>query len=151
MNGGNPMLRPVILGMTLAAGVLATLCGAQAHEESKYPNLKGHWDRFIVRGLPGQPSFDQTKGWGEYQGAPLTPEYQKIFEENVKDQEAGGLGAGADHARCVAAGMPFMMVGFRPLEFVVTADTTYIVMADYDALRRIFTDGRDWPKRIEPT
>jgi hypothetical protein len=28
---------------------------------------------------------------------------------------------------------------------------TYILLADYDALRRIFTDGRDWPKRGEPT
>src|SRR5262249_19571056 len=79
--------------------LLTTIGAAQAHDESKYPNLKGQWDRFIVRGLPGQASFDQTKGWGEYQEAPLTPEYQKIFDENVKDQEAGGLGAGADHAR----------------------------------------------------
>jgi hypothetical protein len=47
--------------------------------------------------------------------------------------------------------MPFMMVAFRPLEFIVTPDTTYIVIADYDPLRRIFTDGRDWPKEIEPT
>jgi hypothetical protein len=101
--------------------------------------------------VTGQPSFDQTKGWGELQGAPLTPEYQKIFEDNVKEQDAGGLGLGADHARCVAAGMPFMMVAFRPLEFIVTPETTYIIIADYDPLRRIFTDGRDWPKEIEPT
>jgi hypothetical protein len=47
--------------------------------------------------------------------------------------------------------MPFMMVAFRPLEFVVTPQTTYIIIADYDPLRRIFTDGRDWPKVIEPT
>jgi hypothetical protein len=124
---------------------------AQAFDDSKYPNLKGQWERFAVRGLPGQPSFDQTKGWGELQGAPLTPEYQAIFEENVRDQDSGGLGLGADHARCVAAGMPFMMVAFRPLEFIVTPETTYIIIADYDPLRRIFTDGRDWPKEIEPT
>jgi hypothetical protein len=43
------------------------------------------------------------------------------------------------------------MVAFRPLEFVVTPDTTYIIIADYDPLRRIFTDGREWPKEIEPT
>src|SRR5436190_24268867 len=98
--------RVLIAAIALAASMLAPQFAAQAHDEAKYPNLKGQWDRFIVRGLPGQPSFDQTKGWGELQGAPLTPEYQAIFEENVKDQEAGGLGAGADHARCVAAGMP---------------------------------------------
>ena len=131
--------------------MLISIGGARAHDELKYPNLKGQWDRFAVSGLPGQPSFDQTKGWGKFQGAPLTPEYQKIFEDNLKDQDAGGLGLGADHARCVAAGMPFMMVAFRPLEFIVLPETTYILIADYDPLRRIFTDGRDWPKNIEPT
>jgi hypothetical protein len=138
--------------LTVALVATLTFTGsAQAHDETKYPNLKGQWDRFVVGGLIGQPSFDQTKGWGDLQQAPLTPEYQAIFEANVRDQEAGGLGAGADHARCVAAGMPFMMVAFRPLEFVITPETTYIIIADYDPLRRIFTDGRDWPKQIEPT
>ncbi len=143
--------RSVIRTIVLAAALLMAIGSAQAFDDSKYPNLKGQWERFVVRGLPGQPSHDQTKGWGELQGAPLTPEYQAIFEENVREQDAGGLGLGADHARCVAAGMPFMMVAFRPLEFIVTPDTTYIIIADYDPLRRIFTDGRDWPKEIEPT
>jgi hypothetical protein len=141
----------VIHTIGLAGALLMTIGSAQAFDDSKYPNLKGQWERFVVRGVPGQPSFDQTKGWGALQGAPLTPEYQAIFEANVKEQDAGGLGLGADHARCVAAGMPFMMVAFRPLEFIVTPETTYIIIADYDPLRRIFTDGRDWPREIEPT
>jgi hypothetical protein len=137
--------------IALAAALLITMGRAQAHDETKYPNLKGQWDRFIVRGLPGQPSFDQTKGWGLHQQAPLTPEYQKILEESIADQEAGGHGNNVEHTRCVAAGMPWMMVAFRPLEFVVTPDVTYIIIADYDPLRRIFTDGRDWPKGHQPT
>src|SRR5262245_21542648 len=145
------MFRNAIRTLAVAAMLLTATSIARAHDESKYPNLKGQWDRKVFPGVRGQPSFDQTKGWGELQGAPLTPEYQKIFEENVKDQEEGGLGAGADHARCVAAGMPFMMVAFRPLEFVVLPEITYILIADYDPLRRIFTDGRDWPNNIEPT
>src|SRR5882672_3575290 len=145
------MIRKAIGFIGIAAALLMTIVGARAHDESKYPNLKGQWDRKVFPGVRGQPSFDQTKGSGDLQGAPLTPEYQKIYEENVKDQDAGGLGLGADHARCVAAGMPFMMVAFRPLEFVVLPEVTYIPIADYDPLRRIFTDGRDWPKEIEPT
>jgi hypothetical protein len=47
--------------------------------------------------------------------------------------------------------MPFMMIAFRPLEFVITPGMTYVLIADYDALRRIYTDGRDWPAEIEPT
>ena len=131
--------------------LLMTLGSANAFDESKYPNLKGQWDRFVVRGVPGPPSFDQTKANGLRQQAPLTPEYQKILEDSLADQRAGGQGNNVEHARCVAAGMPWMMIAFRPLEFVVTQDVTYIIIADYDSLRRIFTDGRDFPKNHEPT
>ena len=124
---------------------------AQIFDYSKYPDLKGQWERFAVRGIPGQPSFDQTKPWGKGQQAPLTPEYQAIHDASLADQAAGGLGGDLDHARCGAEGMPFMMIAWRPLEFVITPETTYIIIADYDPLRRVFTDGRDWPKNIEPT
>jgi hypothetical protein len=137
---------------SVIARVLALLTAfgsAQAFDDAKYPDMKGQWERFIVRGATGQ--FDQTKPMGRGQGAPLTPEYQAIFEASLADQATGGHGAGIDHAKCIAAGMPFMMIAFRPLEFVVTPQLTYIIIADYDPLRRIFTDGRDWPKVIEPT
>src|SRR6266446_3087110 len=100
---------------------------------------------------PGQPSFDQTKPWGAGQQAPLTAEYRAIFEASLADQAKGGEGNYTGHARCIAAGMPHMMVAFRPLEFVVTPNTTYILIADVDHYRRIFTDGRDWPNEIEPS
>ena len=144
------LYRSLLAALALAALSAAT-AGAQILDYSKYPDLKGQWNRFIVPGLPGLPSFDQTKPWGFGQGAPLTPEYAAILKESITDQENGGHGNSSDHARCVAAGMPFMMVAFHPLEFVVMPDTTYILIADFDPLRRIFTDGRDWPKEIEPT
>ena len=43
------------------------------------------------------------------------------------------------------------MIAFRPLEFVVTPSTTYVLIGGSEHFRRIFTDGRDWPKEIEPT
>jgi hypothetical protein len=136
----------------IALVVLADVtASAQVVDFSKYPNLKGQWNRFAVPGLAGQPSFDQTKPWGYGQEAPLTPEYKAILDASMADQASGGLGNSVEHARCTAAGMPFMMVAFRPLEFLVMPDTTYILIADYDPLRRIFTDGREWPKEIEPT
>jgi hypothetical protein len=145
------MLYQSLLCALASAALWASTAGAQILDYSKYPNLKGQWNRFIVRGLPGQPSFDQTKPWGFGQEAPLTPEYQQILKESIADQATGGQGNSSEHARCSAAGMPFMMVAFHPLEFVVAPDTTYILIADFDPLRRIFTDGRDWPKEIEPT
>src|SRR3984893_18758446 len=145
------MLHRKLIGAIALAALATPTVSAQAFDDSKYPNLKGQWTRVVVPVLGGQPSFDQTKPWGFGQEAPLTPEYKAILEASIADQANGGLGNGVDHVRCSAAGMPFMMVAFRPLEFIVMPDTTYILIADYAPLRRIFTDGRDWPNVIEPT
>jgi hypothetical protein len=124
----------------------------RAADQPKYPDWKGAWARFIVPGLGGQPSFDQTKPWGLGQQAPLTPEYQKVLEDSLADQANGGEGNFFDHAvRCYPGGMPLNMIAFRPLEFVVTRNTTYVLVSGAEHFRRIFTDGRDWPKDIEPT
>jgi hypothetical protein len=141
----------VALAMALSAALLMRVGSAQAHDETKYPNLKGQWGRFIVPGVPGQPSFDQTKRWGKGQQAPLTSEYQAILEASMADQAKGGHGNAVDVARCVSNGMPSVMIAYQPLEFIVTSEMTYVIIADQDHLRRIFTDGRDWPKDIEPT
>src|SRR6516165_1963836 len=95
--------RSLIGAIVLA--VLAMPIAASAFDDAKYPNLKGQWNRFIVRGLPGQPSFDQTKPWGFGQEAPLTPEYRAVLEASMADQAKGGLG-NYPTARCLAAGMP---------------------------------------------
>src|SRR5215470_5095347 len=108
-------------GYLIFAFVLIMTIGAQAADPAMYPDLRGAWSRFVVRGLGGQPSFDQTKPWGLGQQAPLTPEYQKILEDSMADQAKGGQGNFVDHARCMPTGMPHMMT-FGPLEFVVTPD-----------------------------
>jgi hypothetical protein len=136
--------------IALATSLFVTPAAAQSRDAAKYPDWKGQWARFIVPGLPGQPSFDQTKSWGYGQQAPLTEEYKAVFEASRADQASGGIG-NYPTARCLAAGMPLMMIAFRPLEFVVTAETTYILIGSEDHYRRIFTDGRDWPKEIEPS
>jgi hypothetical protein len=43
-----------------------------------------------------------------------------------------------------------MMTVVFPMEFVITPKVTYI-LTDYTEARRIYTDGRDFPKEIEPT
>src|SRR3954452_13265773 len=139
--------RILIVGALLSA--LLSTAVAAALDGGKYPDWKGQWERLTTPGLPGN-THDQTKPLGRGQQAPLTPEYQKIFEASLADQAKGGLG-NFPTAWCLAGGMPLMMVAFRPLEFVVTPDTTYILMASDDHFRRIFTDGRDWPTEIEPT
>jgi hypothetical protein len=139
------------VAVAFSAALLMATGSAQAQDSPRYPNLKGQWRRFVVPGLPGQPTHDQTKGWGKGQQAPLTPEYQAILEASLADQAKGGHGNAVDYARCLAGGMPSMMIAFQPLEFIVTNDTTYVIVADQDHLRRIFTDGRDWPTNHQPT
>src|SRR5262245_34904842 len=139
------------LVVALAPLLLTPVTSAAAADDSKYPDLRGQWTRFVVRGVTGQPSFDQTKPWGRGQQAPLTPEYRAVFEASLADQASGGHGNNFDRARCAPSGMPHMMIGFRPIEFVVTPETTYILVGDQDHPRRVFTDGRSWPKEIEPT
>jgi hypothetical protein len=144
------MLYRSLIGLVGVAALAMPIGSVQASNDMKYPDWKGQWGRFAVRGLPGQPSFDQTKGWGPFQQAPLTAEYQKVLEESMADQEKGGLG-NYSTARCLPGGMPRMMVAFEPQEYIITPDTTYILIGENDHYRRIFTDGREWPKDPEPT
>ena len=65
------------------------------------------------------------------------------------DQQNGGLG-NYPSARCIPSGMPRMMT-FYEFEYVITPDTTYILIGVDDHYRRIFTDERDWPQDIQPT
>jgi hypothetical protein len=145
------MLYRSLLGAIALAALSVPAANAEILDYSKYPNLKGQWSRFIVPGLPGQPSFDQTKPWGFGQEAPLTPEYKAVLEASLADQAKGGQGNFTDGSRCLAYGMPMMMAAFYPQEYVVTPETTHILINNADHGRRIYTDGRDWPKEIEPT
>jgi hypothetical protein len=134
---------------TAAALMLAT-AGAQAADEAKYPNWKGQWSRLLVPGVGGQGAFDQTKLWGRGQQAPLTREYQKVWEDSMADQAKGGLG-NYPPATCHPSGMPRMMY-FGAEEYIITPEVTYILVGGgVDQHRRVFTDGRDWPAEIEPT
>ncbi len=136
--------------VAVAAAALMLAIGGAAADEAKYPSWKGQWSRLLVPGVGGQGAFDQTKFWGRGQQAPLTPEYQKVWEDSMADQAKGGLG-NYPPATCHPSGMPRMMY-FGAEEYIITPETTYIMVGGgVDQHRRIFTDGRDWPAEIEPT
>jgi len=137
--------------LTFVAALSATLTAAGAFDDAKYLDLSGQW--LGVR-LPvgGQPGFDPTKPWGLGQQAPLTPEYQAVLEASVADQINGGQGNWRPGADCLPPGMPALMTAFQAMEIVVLPDITYVRIDHvHDSHRRIYTDGRDWPKEVEPT
>jgi hypothetical protein len=128
-----------LVALTLAGAV------AQAHEETKYPDFRGQWSRGR-----GGAQWDQSKPGGLRQEVPLTPEYQAIYEANIKAEFSGGE-AYNPQAICMPSGMPRMMIAYEPLEVIVTADVTYVRVDHMSEFRRIYTDGRNWPDKIEPT
>ena len=138
----------LVTGMTAVAAALLTTIGAQAFDDSKYPDLKGQWRRVAVpsghyRGV----QYDPHKPAGPGQQAPLTPEYQKIFEANLADQELGGQ-AGDPTYKCLSPGMPRIMGPYGEMEVVITPETTHILIDHIHDNRRIYTDGRDFPANM---
>ena len=145
--------RNLIAAITPAAALLLALSSARAFDDTKFPDWKGQWiggwtKRFP--GVTGQPSYDPHKSDGRGQQAPLTAEYQAVFEASLADQAAGGPG-NDPQVRCLPSGMPRMMISYYPMEIVITPDTTHLLMEHIHNFRRIFTDGRDWPADVEPS
>ena len=137
--------RNSIRAIVLSALLCAASVPAPAWAEAKYPDWKGQW-----RVIGGPMRFDGSKPWGPGQEAPLTPEYQAIFQANLEDQAKGGQGLDVAY-KCLSPGMPRATNGYGQMEFVVTPDTTYILVQHILDDRRIFTDGRDWPPELEPS
>jgi hypothetical protein len=127
--------------VALASALLATPSLAQVVDFGKYPDFKGQWVRI------GNPN-----NWRALAGPPpLTPEYQKVFEAIQADLASGGPGNWPS-TFCTPAGMPAMMSFYDPGEIIVTPDITYILIShNDDSYRRIYTDGREWPKDPELT
>jgi hypothetical protein len=140
--------RNAIGSIVLAAALLLPLPGAQAQDQSKYPDWSGQWRR-VADG--GPPRYDPTKPYGRGQEPPLTEEHRLIHEASLADQDAGGQGLYRSSARCLPMGMPWQMYGLFPLEFVITTNTTYVLSEIMTQRpRRIYTDARDWPEDQEP-
>ena len=137
--------RSLIGVIALASALGAMVVDARAFDDTKYPDLKGQW-----RPVGGPMRFDINKPWGLGQQAPLTPEYQAIFEANLADQAAGGQGTTPTFT-CISPGMPRVTNAYGQMEVVITPQTTHILIQHIHDNRRIFTDGRGWPAEIEPT
>ena len=138
--------RRSIATVALAAALSAIAFGAFAFDESKYPEWRGQWRRPAGVGI----QWDPSKPLGPAQQAPLTSEYQAIFEASLADQRSGGQG-GDPTFTCIPPGMPRAMTVVFPMEIVILPDVTLIIIEYANQVRRIYTDGRDWPKDYEPS
>jgi len=134
------LYRKTIGALALTSALLMTIGIAQAFDDSKYPDWNGQWRRPPGVNNQWDPSKPRLK-----EEAPLTPEYQAIYDANLRDQEAGGMGTDPTYT-CIPDGMPRAMNVIFPMEIVIMPKTTYILIEYLTMLRRIYTDGRDFPK-----
>jgi hypothetical protein len=128
-----------------ALALCVTISGAQAFDQTRYPDWKGQWrraERGPVTYDPGQARRGQQ--------IPLTPEYRAVYDANLKDQDEGGQGIDPTYT-CLSPGMPRIMNMYEPMEIVITPDTTHILTQHIHDARRIFTDGRSFPTEEDPT
>jgi hypothetical protein len=143
------LMAPFVFLVPVLVAFLAALCLAPAQtfawNDASYPDLKGQWRPI---GDPGR--FDPGKGAGLAQQAPLTAEYQALFEANLRDHAAGAPGLPQANA-CISPGMPRVTNGYGPMEVFVTPRSTHITVEHINDNRRIYTDGRPWPAELEPT
>ena len=126
-----PRTRLIALIVFLAG---ALCIGETVAESAKYPDLQGVW---------------RGKGNRWPIPAPLTPEYRKIFEANLKDQADGGHGD-TPTVRCLPPGMPRIMNVYDDMQIVITPEMIHMLIEHVKDSRRIYTDGRTWPAEMEP-
>jgi hypothetical protein len=137
--------RAVATWATLLTTLMTTIGAARALDA--YPDWRGQWVR-VDRGHG--PQFDPSKPPGRGQQEPLNAEYQAVFEANLADLSTGNQPYNPQLG-CLPPGMPRTMILYEPMEAIVTPDVTYLMFSFMNDLRRIYTDGRDWPAKVEPS
>jgi len=132
------------IGAVALAALCLTITAAAAFDDARYPDWKGQWTRM------GSGNWDPGKPPGAGQQAPLTAEYQAVLDASLAEQRRGRQGNNPGY-RCNPHGMPRIMIVIQPMEIVITPDTTYIMLELFSQVRRIYTDGRDWPEQFTRT
>jgi hypothetical protein len=138
------LLRTAIRSTALGAALSVSTAGAFAHDDAKFPDMRAQWVRM------DSAQFDPSKPSGRGQQAPLTAEYQAKLEDILAKRAIGSLEGNAT-VSCLPAGMPRAMIVYETMDIIVLPEITYIRLSLMNELRRIYTDGRQWPEKITPT
>jgi hypothetical protein len=135
------LYRSSIRALALVAALGIAIVDAGAFDDATYPDWSGSWSG------RGGGNFDTSKPKGLGQQAPLKPEFQAILEASLADIATGGQGNDPGY-RCGSHGMPRVMIANVPIYFVIMPETTYVILQRLSQVRRVYTDGRDWPARL---
>jgi hypothetical protein len=135
------LYRSSIRALAIVGALAIAILDARAFDDGTYPDWSGAW-----RGIGGG-SFDTSKPKGLGQQTPLKPEFQAILEASLADIATGGQGNDPGY-RCASHGMPRVMIANVPIYFVIMPQTTYVILERLSQVRRVYTDGRDWPAQL---
>lgn len=134
---------PAILAF--AACGFAALAAAQAPRSEPPPkNWDGVWERV------GGFSFDPTLPAGVLDKPPYNAEYAAKWQAVLAAEKAGHP-KGDPTADCLPPGMPRMMNMVYPMDLTVTPRVTVVTPEWGEQSHRIYTDGRDHPKDLDPS
>jgi|SRR5579862_3055740 len=127
------------MGRMIFAATLFLAASAAAQTIPKMPDGKpdfsGYWN------LPYFPNMAPTK---EAEAAvPYTPEGLKAFKNHDAKDDPTSL--------CLYPGVPRIMQSPYPMQIAQTPDRLLMLFEYMRLWRSIPTDGRDHPKRVEPT
>jgi hypothetical protein len=115
--------------------------GKASYKPANRRDFTGIWlNQGGIGWTPGVPP-------GVGQKAPLTPEYQKIFDMHQENARQGKP-TGDITAACLPQGMPRIMTMTYPMEVSITPTHVTIYAEWQEQTRRIFTDGR--PLEVDP-
>jgi hypothetical protein len=127
----------LVATMAVIAGPVAA---QQSFDESKYPAFESQWirvgpiERYDQTNRPAADNKRRSRRSIRRFSRPMSPTWPK-----------GAFGDDPVYA-CIPEGMPRAMNLVLPMEFVIKRDITYIHMEDLGMIRRIYTDGRNFPK-----
>lgn len=118
--------------------------GTAVYKPKSRRDLNGIWiNQGGIGWTPGVPP-------GRGQKPPLTPAYQKIWDEHIANADAGKP-TGDPTANCAPPGMPRIMTMTYPMEITMAPDRVLIFAEWLEQVRRIFMDGRPLSEEPDPT
>jgi hypothetical protein len=144
----NDIMKRLLITFCLASGLLMLeTASACAHDEARFPDWSGQWSRVPDGGVP---RYDPSRPL-HAQGAPLKAEYQALHEASKRDIAGGRFGRDMNY-RCFPSSMPRMMTGISFMEFLISPSVTHVLFEQLMfPARRVYTDGRTWPSKSEPS
>jgi hypothetical protein len=112
------------------------------------PDLSGIWHRMRPAAAPPGPEFGNTVNYYMPPGSKIP--FQPWAEALLNKRRYEELGAGRPSERCLPHGILGGMLPNVPFKFVPHPGLTIILFEQLNQFRQIFTDGRDFPKDMQP-